>query len=62
MNGFLIDMILLQIRNMIGKYSKQVLLRLEEQKVVTPQIRKAILDGFNDLFRELETRLNSFKG
>jgi len=62
MNTFLIDMILLQIKNMIGKYSKQVLLRLEEQRLVTPQIRKAILDGFNDLFRELETRLNSFKG
>lgn len=61
MNAFLIDMILLQIKNMIGKYSKQTLARLEQQGAITPQIRKAILDGFNDLFRELETRLNSFK-
>lgn len=37
-----------------GKYSKQVLSRLEETGSLTPAVRKAVLDGFNDYRRELE--------
>ena len=40
-----------------GKYSKQALTRLEETHALTPAVRKAILDAFNDYKRELEKLL-----
>lgn len=40
------------INNLRGKYIKQTLLRLEDLRTLTPEIRKIILDGYNDLFRE----------
>jgi hypothetical protein len=40
-----------------GKYSKQALSRLEESAMLTPPVRKAILDAFGDYRRELEKLL-----
>lgn len=40
-----------------GKYVKQALANLESSGTLTPEIRKAILDAFNDYKRELERLL-----
>jgi len=47
------DDTLREINNLRGKYIKQILSRLEITKSLTPETRKVILDGFNDLYREL---------
>ncbi len=38
---------------LIKKYSRRVLTRMEEKGLSTPELRKFVLDGFNDLGREL---------
>lgn len=47
------DMLLQNINSLIRRFSKQVLQRLEDQRLLTPAIRKCVLDGFNDLYREI---------
>ncbi len=41
---------------LVKKYSRKVLTTLEEKNLITPEIRKAILDGFNELGRELSLK------
>jgi len=41
-----------EILNLKGKHIKSVLSRLEKINAITPQIRKILLDEFNDLTRE----------
>lgn len=48
------EYILKAIYNLRGKYIKQTLLRLEEIHRLDPDIRKIVLDGYNDLFREFD--------
>ena len=43
--------------SLAGKYSKQVLERLEAKELLTKEIRKDVLDGFGDYRRELERLL-----
>lgn len=38
------------------KYARRVLTRLENKQLITAEIRKIILDGFNDLVRESLSR------
>jgi hypothetical protein len=44
------------VNTLVGKYGKQVLTRIEEMNILTPEqyrsVRKAVLDGFNDFGRE----------
>lgn len=40
------------INNLRGKYIKQTLMRLEDIHALSPEIRKIVLDGYNDLYRE----------
>ena len=42
-----------QIENLRGKHIKQVLQRLEKAGVLTPPIRKIVLDELNDMVREI---------
>ena len=42
-----------ELKNLRGKYIKQVLTQVEEEGVLTPIVRKIILDGFNDLMRDV---------
>jgi len=42
-----------QINNLRGKYIKQILERLESQTIITQQQRKVILDGCNDMIRDI---------
>lgn len=41
------------LKNLRGKYIKQVLLQLEGIDTLTPVVRKIVLDNFNDLMREV---------
>lgn len=41
-----------ELVNLKGKHIKNVLLRLEKINALTPQVRKIVLDEFNDLMRE----------
>lgn len=41
------------IQHQRGKYIKQVLEALEKSGSLTPEVRKAVLDGFNDYARTL---------
>lgn len=41
------------VGNMKGKYIKVVLTFLESQQRVTPEIRKIVLDAFNDNARDI---------
>lgn len=41
------------LNNLRGKYIKQVLQRLEESKLDNKLARKIVLDGINDLMREI---------
>lgn len=45
------------LRNLAGKYSKQALFAIENTSTNPKDIRKAILDAFNDYGRELEKLL-----
>lgn len=56
MRDVLLGLCLVVVRNLAGKYAKECLVKLEHQQVLTPNIRKVILDGFNDLVRETEER------
>lgn len=40
------------LTNIKGKHIKSVLSKLERLNMLTPQIRKIVLDGFNDFTRE----------
>lgn len=51
------EQIMQKIANLRGKYIKQTLSRIEEEKQLSKVIRKAVLDGFNDLYRELYQHL-----
>ena len=42
-----------QLTHLQGKHVKQTLTRLEELHVLTPEIRKIILDEINDLMRAI---------
>jgi len=46
--------VLLHLR---GKYIKRMLLELEKQNLLTPTLRKIILDGMNDFTRDVEKEL-----
>ncbi len=45
------------IYNLRGKYIKQTLARLEEGDKMSQDVRKIVLDGFNDYCRELTKEL-----
>lgn len=45
--------ILTLIKNITGKHIKQTLTRLESQDILTQDIRKIVLDEFNDFCRDL---------
>lgn len=42
-----------QIYNLKGKHVKNALTRIERDDRLTPQLRKIILDEFNDLARDI---------
>lgn len=58
---FIHDITLQLFKNMSGKYCKLLLQRCEEQQILTKELRKAILDSFNDMYREIEQRLEDNK-
>lgn len=43
-----------KLRNLSGKYSKEILRRLEQQDLNNKRIRKVVLDCLSDLGREIE--------
>lgn len=45
-----------------GKYSKKTLEQLEALKILTPDLRKIILDNFGDYAREIGRILNTGVG
>jgi hypothetical protein len=45
-------------KGLILKHAKQVLLRMENQRLLTKELRKIVLDEFNDLARETEELLH----
>lgn len=61
MKEILIEMIRVFFNNMTGKYAKQTLQRLEDQNLLSKEVRKCVLDGFNDFSREVNKRLDSMK-
>lgn len=48
---------LAQLKNLRGKYIKQVLSQLEQEQELTPKIRKIVLDAINDLMRDVQKEL-----
>lgn len=42
-----------ELKNLRGKYIKQLLTQLESEGVMTPAVRKLVLDNFNDLMRDI---------
>lgn len=55
----ILDMLLQRQKNLSGKYAKQTLERIEKGRLNIDRatyniIRKIILDGYNDMFREFE--------
>jgi hypothetical protein len=40
-----------------GKYVKAALLKLEEKGPLDPEVRKIVLDAFNDMYREFRQTL-----
>lgn len=42
-----------ELKNLRGKYIKQLLSQLEGLAVLTPEVRKLVLDNFNDLMRDV---------
>ena len=44
---------------MVGKYTKLTLAQLESKNLLTPEIRKIILDNYNELFREITEKSGS---
>jgi len=53
----LMTAIVLQALHLKGKYIKQVLTRIEADGMMTAQVRKNVLDGFNEWGRDLELLL-----
>lgn len=53
------DVFLVLVKNLVGKYSKSALERLETAGLANPVSRKIILDTFNDMYRELEQKIDS---
>ena len=47
------DMILRNLDSLVRRYTKQTLERLEDQRLLNPDVRKCILDGFGDLYRAI---------
>lgn len=43
-----------------GRCIKLILLRLERDNLLTPEIRKTVLDGVNDYARKLHTNFGSY--
>jgi hypothetical protein len=41
-------------KGLASKYAKRVLTQCEDAKILTPELRKMILDGFGDLGREVD--------
>lgn len=54
-----IALMLLLVKNMVGKYTKLTLAQLESKNLLTPEIRKIILDNYNELFREITEKSGS---
>lgn len=42
-----------ELKNLRGKYIKQLLSQLEELGIMTPEVRKSVLDNINDLMRDV---------
>lgn len=42
-----------ELKNLRGKYIKQALSQLEALGVLTPEVRKVVLDNLNDLMRDV---------
>lgn len=42
-----------ELKNLRGKYIKQLLSQLESLGVLTPDVRKLVLDNINDLMRDI---------
>jgi hypothetical protein len=42
-----------ELKNLRGKYIKQLLSQLESLGVLTPDMRKLVLDNINDLMRDV---------
>jgi hypothetical protein len=61
MREVLIDLVLVKVQDLKGKYAKRTLERLEASDRIDPIIRKFVLDGFNDLFREITLHLEAMK-
>ena len=47
-------MMIKTLNNLRGKYIKQLLTKLEALHVLTPEVRKCILDDINELMRDIE--------
>lgn len=45
-----------EIEQLAKKYAKRLLTRLESSAIVTPEIRKVVLDEINAMARELATK------
>lgn len=45
------------INHLKGKYIKRILVQLEAQGPVKPEVRKAVLDGLNDMARDIQKEL-----
>ena len=60
-DALMVAAVLAQCNHLRGKYAKQTLQRLENGGMLNPTARKHILDGFNELHRELETLLNQLQ-
>jgi hypothetical protein len=50
------DIVLRNLESLVRRYTKQVLERLEDQRLLTPEIRKIVLDGFADMYRAIVAR------
>jgi len=50
-----------RIQMLIKKYAKRLLTKLEEHGILTPVVRKIVLDEVNNLARELTTNLSNEK-
>jgi hypothetical protein len=47
-----------RLNNLSGKYIKQILTRLESLQVQDKALRKVVLDGINDLMRDIKELLS----
>lgn len=54
-NDIIRDIVLRGLESTMRRFCKQCLQRLEDQKLLTPEIRKAVLDSWNDAFRHISS-------